>query len=433
MSTLTQIAVFHTFEPYMVVTIVAILLLLGCSAFMSGSETAFFSLSPADMQAVKKRGARADNAILKLLGTQDYLLATILILNNLVNISIVILSNNLIDSFVTFHAAWFEFLIKTVIVTFLLLLFGEIMPKVFSAYNPLRFARFTAVPLLGLKHLMKPFAWVLNKSGNVVNDRLSGRKPQISIDELSNAIEMTSDHHSEQERQMLSGIVNFAGREVSEIMKLRMDIVALDAESDFAQVKSTIIDSGYSRIPVYEENIDTIKGILYVKDMTPFVMQSDDFHWQAHLRKPYFVPENKKINDLLEEFQSQKVHIAIVVDEYGATQGLVSLEDILEEVVGEITDEHDPRGQDFYQKIDDNTYIFEGKTHLSDFTKVLELPDDYFGDVDAPVETLAGLLLELNRDFLQKGDSLRYNALYFTVTALDGRRIEKVRVRVYEK
>lgn len=406
-------------------------MLLFISAMVSGSETAFFSLSPADVNKIKEKATASDKAILKLLGMQDYLLGTILIANNLVNIAIVILANYTIDKIAYFDSTAWEFVIKVVVVTFMLLLFGEIIPKIYSAYHPLRFARFISVPLMGMKHLLKPVSYILIRSGNFINDKLSGKKPQISIDELSNAIEITKNH-TEEEKQMLSGIVSFVNTEAAAIMKLRMDIVALDIASDFASVKKIIIESGFSRIPVYEDNIDNIKGILYVKDMTPFIGEADDFNWQQYLRTPYFVPENKKINDLMEEFQTAKVHIAIVVDEYGATQGLVSLEDIFEEIVGEISDESDTEEPTFYKKIDDYTYVFEGKTHLSDFIKVLDLNESSFDKMSTDVETIAGLMLELKHDFIRKGESVAHEGIRYTVLGLDGRRIDKVRVTILD-
>lgn len=431
MNTLAQIATFYQFQPQMLVAVLMIILLLFLSAMISGSETAFFSLSPSNVNSIKERKSRSDSAILKLLGTQDYLLATILIANNLINISIVLLSNNLIDELVTFSTPGWEFVIKTVIVTFVLLLFGEITPKIYSAYHPLKFARFISVPLLAAKHLMYPFSWMLIKSSNFVNERLARKRSAISIGELSSAIEITKDH-SEEERQMLSGIVTFGDTEVVEIMKLRLDIVALDVTSDFDKVKECILESGFSRIPVYEDNLDNIKGILYVKDMTPFINQPNDFGWQARLRTAYFVPEHKKINDLLEEFQTNKVHIAIVVDEYGATQGLVSLEDIVEEIVGEISDESDVEEETAYRKLDARNYIFQGKIHIADFEKILELKDDALANLSVNSETLAGLMLELKHDFLKIGESVESNGIRFTVESLDGRRIEKVRVYIKE-
>lgn len=413
----------------MVFYLVSVVVLLFCSAMMSGSETALFSLSQTKLEAIRKRGSAADNAITKLLSQPEYLLATVLIANNLVNICIVILSNSAIDHLVVFGSTGWEFAIKTVVVTFVLLLFGEIIPKIYAAYNSLGFARMVAIPLLTVRSIFRPFSWLLVRSGSRLNERAAQRKANISIDELSNAMEIT-ENQTEEERQMLSGIVSFVNTEAGEIMKLRPDIVALDMEDDFDTVKRVIISSGLSRIPVYAGNIDDIRGVLYVKDMLPFVGEASGFEWQRYLRKAYFVPEHKKINDLLGEFQNSQVHMAIVVDEYGATQGLVSLEDILEEIVGEITDESDIEDRSFYQKLDENTYLFDGKTHLVDLERVLGLSEDYFSDVDGGSETLAGLLLELRRDFLKKGESVSSKGVTFTVRALDGRRIDKVKVMV---
>lgn len=404
--------------------------LMCISALVSGSETAFFSLSPKDLDKIKKSTASSDATILRLLSMQDYLLATMLIVNNLVNICIILLSNNIIDQLMTFAAgsAW-EFVVKTIIVAFLLLLFCEITPKIYGAYNPLGFSRFMSRPLMSLKHLMKPFSWLLINSTSRINKRAAGKKTNLSIDELSKAIEITGDH-SEEERQMLSGIVGFVNTDVTNIMKLRIDMVSLDIESDFGEVKRVIIESGFSRIPVWEENIDNIKGILYIKDMLPFIERDNDFEWQKHLRPAYFVPEHKKINDLMEEFQNEKVHVAIVVDEYGATVGLVSLEDILEEIVGEIMDESDIETPTFYQKIDEHNFIFEGKTLLADVVKVLGFGDEYFSGLEHGAETLAGLMLEIKCDFLKKGETVTARGVGFRVDSLDGRRIDKVAVNI---
>lgn len=393
----------------------------------SGSETSMFSLTQTQLDRMRKRNSASDQAVFKLLGDSEGLLATVLIANNFINICIVILSNRAIDLFVTFNSAGWEFAMKSVIVTFILLLFGEIIPKIYAAYTPEGFARMAARPLLVIRPLLKPLSWLLVRSGSRFNEKASRKRANISIDELSDAMEITRIQ-TEEERQMLTGIVSFVNTEAAEIMKLRPDIVALDMEDDFAAVKRVIIGSGFSRIPVYAENIDNIRGILYVKDMVAFIGEGDDFAWQGHLRKPYFVPEHKKINDLLGEFQNSKVHMAIVVDEYGATQGLVSLEDILEEIVGEITDESDYLQADFYQRLDENTYIFEGKTHLVDLERVLDLDEDYFEEMCGGSETVAGLMLELNRNFLKKGESVASKGITFTVNALAGRRIDKVKV-----
>ncbi len=385
-----DIAEFHSFSFEAGVYLVLIIVLLCFSAVMSGSETSLFSLGQTQLERLRRSGKPSDHAILKLLDSPDRLLATVLIGNNLVNICIVILANSFIDLLAVFHSAGWEFVVKTVIVTFILLLFGEIMPKIFASYNPLRFARLAAPIVSALRPIFQPLAWLLLRSGS----KIKSRKSNISIDELSDAMEVTHNQ-SDEERQMLSGIVNFVNTEAGEIMQLRMDIVALDIGAGFGQVQRTIIESGLSRLPVYEGNIDTVKGILYVKDMVPFIGREDGFAWHEHLRRAYFVPEHKKINDLLAEFQSERVHLAIVVDEYGATQGLVSLEDILEEVVGEITDESDLAQPTFYERLNENTYIFEGKAHLGDLEEVLGLEEDYFGEAGARCETVAGLVLEL--------------------------------------
>ncbi len=362
---------------------------------------------------------------------EDYLLATILIFNNLVNICIVILSNDIIDSVVTITGTGWSFAVKTVIVTFILLMFGEIIPKIFASHYPLRFAGLVARPLLGLKSLFKPLSRVLVKMGEGFNRRAAGRKSNISMGELSDALEMTSNQSSE-EKKMLSGIVDFVNTGVEEIMHPRLDITAINIESPYSAVKKTIIDSGYSRIPVFRESIDNIEGVLYVKDMLAHLHKGDDFAWWKHLREAYYIPAHKKINDLLEEFQSNKIHLAIVVDEYGSTMGLLSLEDILEEIVGEITDESD-KERDFYTRTGENTYIFDGKTHIGDFLDVAGMDDGAFEDVRGEAETIAGLMLEVKRNFLRRGESITTHGVKFTVQALDGRRIDKVKVELPDR
>lgn len=397
---------------------------------VSGSETALFSLSPTDIQKVKNRDDKVNNTLIELLSSPDSVLATILIINNLVNICIVVLSNNILDSVIDFSSAstLVTFIIKVVIVTFLLLLFGEIIPKIFASYNALSFAQIVVMPLSTLQKLCKPFSSLLMRTGNSLTKIMSNdHKVNISIDVLSNAIEIT-ENQSIEEKKMLSGIVSIVNTEVEDIMKSRMDIVALDVSENYGNVKKVIIDSGFSRIPVYEQSLDYIKGILYVKDLLGSIGEKDDFEWQKFLRTPYFIPENKKINDLLDEFQSNKVHLAIVVDEYGSTVGLVSLEDILEEVVGEISDESDVEQPSSYVKLDDHTYIFEGKTHLSDFEKILGLSEDYFSLERGGAETIAGLMLEVKRDFITKSDSFTIKNIKLMAEKLDKRRVDKVRV-----
>ncbi|MBR3912355.1 MAG: gliding motility-associated protein GldE [Alistipes sp.] len=403
------------------------ILLLLISALVSGSEVAFFSLTPREQQDMRTKPDARDSAILSLLDDVDSLLATILVANNLVNICIVILSSNVIDSLFVFQSNTFEFVVKSVIVTFLLLLFGEILPKVLSQSNPRSFGRFVVYPIKFFRFLTYPLSYILVRTGGRLS-RLASRNAEISIEELADAVDLARGS-SQEEHQMLSGIVNFVNTEVEEIMRPRIDITAVDLKSSYEQVKSVIIESGYSRIPVYDEDLDNIKGALYVKDLLPHINCGDEFGWQQLLRKIYFVPKHKKIDDLLRDFQENKIHVAIVVDEYGATQGLVSLEDIVEEVVGEISDESDV-DESFYERIDDNTYIFDGKTHIVDFERVVDCEEDIFADVQGRAETLAGLMLELRRDLLKKGDMVEAHDIRFTVQSMDGRRVDKIKVVV---
>ncbi|MDD3108641.1 MAG: gliding motility-associated protein GldE [Alistipes sp.] len=419
----------HAFTLREWMALLGMTLLLGVSACVSASETAFFSLSPRDVNILKKRTDRASRRVLRLLSRDQYLLATILIVNNLVNICVVVLANGLIDASIDFGASvGLELGVKLGLVTFLLLLFGEIMPKIFSAYHAVGVARGMGACLSVLESMMRPLAFLLIRSGNYINQSVNRKRANISMDELSNAIEMTSGQSAE-EKRMLSEIVDFVHTEVVEVMKPRVDMVALDWEANFEAVCKEVVSSGFSRIPVYKERIDDIQGVLYVKDLLPYILASADFEWQHLIRKPYFVPEHKKINELLEEFRHNHIHMAIVVDEYGSTQGLLTLEDILEEVVGEIADESD-REEAFYTKLAENLYVFEGKTHLNDFLEVVGLPDDYLDAVRGDAETIAGVMLEIRKDFLRRAEKLSFLRLNLTVEALDGRRIDKVRVEV---
>ncbi len=404
------------------------LVLLAVSAMVSASEVAFFSLSHNDIREIKQRRSFASESVITLLSNVDMLLATILVVNNLVNICIVILTADIISETLTFYR--FEFLFKSVVVTFILLLFGEILPKIFAQGSYRRVALMLAQPLIVLRGIFYPFSYILVKVSSRVSEVAGHGEENISIEELADAVDMTGGASSE-EQKMLSGIVTFVNTEVEEIMHSRVDITCINLTADFDEVKRVIIDSGFSRIPVCDEDLDNIKGTLYVKDLLPYIKEGADFGWQRLMRKAYFVPMHKKINDLLEEFRSHKVHMAIVVDEYGATQGLLSLEDILEEVVGEISDESDA-DESFFTRLNDRTYMFDGKTHIVDFERVLELDEDGFSDVQGRAETLAGLMLELNRNFLKKGDQVTAHGITFTVEALDGRRIDKIKVSINE-
>jgi gliding motility-associated protein GldE len=390
----------------------------------SGSEVAFFSLTHSDIDELESKNTVTSRRVLDLLSNPDRLLATILVTNNMVNICLVIMATLLVNEIFTFDGIW-QFIFNTIVITFVLLLFGEILPKVFSQSNPYSFSRMVIYPIKVISALVYPISYILVRTGGKIS-RMASRNAEISMEELADAVDMT-DGSSKEEKKMLSGIVNFVNTEVEQIMRPRIDIVALDIKTPYEQVKQLIIEAGYSRIPIYDEDLDNIKGALYVKDLLPHIHCGDEFGWQQLIRKIYFVPEHKKIDDLLHDFQENKIHIAIVVDEYGATQGLVSLEDILEEVVGEISDESDV-DESFYERLNANTYLFDGKTHIIDFERVIDLGEDIFEDVQGRAETLAGLMLELRRDLVKKGDVVEAHGMRFTAEKMDGRRVDKIKV-----
>ncbi|MBQ2394572.1 MAG: gliding motility-associated protein GldE [Alistipes sp.] len=415
---------YNGFSLPTIIKLVGAIGLLLMSGMMSASEVAFFSLSHNDIREIKQRKSLAAESVLKLLADVDMLLATILVMNNLVNICIVVLTNEVIGSIFTFHRL--QFLFTGVLATFLLLLFGEILPKIIAQGAYMKVALLFSQPLSVVRWFCYPFSWILVRTSSRVSEMASRGGDDISIEELADAVDMTSAS-SDEEQKMLSGIVNFGNTEVEEIMRSRVDVTAIELTSTFEDVKRTIIESGFSRLPIYDEDLDNIKGTLYVKDLLPYIKEGNDFGWQRLMRKAYFVPMHKKIDDLLEEFRTHKVHMAIVVDEYGATQGLISLEDILEEVVGEISDESDV-DESFYTKLGEGKYLFDGKTHIVDFERVMDLDEDTFSDVQGRAETLAGLMLELKRNFLKKGDKVSSHGFTFKVEALDGRRIDKIKV-----
>jgi len=404
------------------------LLLLG-SALMSGSEVAFFSFRPEDLVKFKTtKSKRAKNA-LRLYNRPERLLSTILVANNTMNIAVVLLSAFLSSGLFDFSGEpVLGFIINAVAITFLLLFFGEIMPKVYASRNHVEMALFMAYPLTILEKLFMPLTSVLIMSTSFVKKRARSHSANISMDDLSDALELTVENFDEDEK-ILKGIVNFGNINVSAIMCPRMDVTAIDIKWRFNKIVSVIIDSGYSRIPVYSGSFDNVKGILYSKDVLPFTSNPSNFKWQALLRPPYFVPETKKINDLLKEFQTKKIHMAVVIDEYGGSSGIITLEDILEEIVGEITDESD-EVQALFKKLDDTTYIFEGKILLNDFCKVFEIDENMFEDVRGESETLAGLILELTGEIPQKDQVIQYERFIFRIEAADRRRIKQVRVEV---
>ena len=404
----------------------AIVLLL-LSAMASGSEVAFFSLTRSDIDELESRSDIAAKRVLDLLSNRDRLLATILVTNNMVNICLVIVVTQLVGEIFTFSGVW-EFVFNTVVITFLLLLFGEIMPKVFSQTNPVKMSVLLSSPLKFLRWLVYPLAFILVRTSSRVS-RLATRNTEISIEELADAVDLT-ETGSEEEQKMLSGIVAFGQTEVVEIMHSRVDITGLEFDASYDEVRKVIVETGYSRIPVYGDDLDDVRGVLYVKDLLPYIGEASDFEWQKLLRKPYFVHEHMMIDDLLKKFQKKKIHIAIVVDEYGATQGLISLEDILEEVVGEITDESDDEEELLYEKIGERTYIFDAKIHIGEFVRTIGYDEDAFSDVEGHAETLAGLMMELKRDLPRRGDELQSHGVKFFIATMEGRRVDKIKVEV---
>lgn len=417
----------------MIALILAILLLYA-SGFVSASEIAFFSLSPSDLSKIEENEHPSDSRIKALLDDSERLLATILISNNFVNVTIIMLCNFFFASVIDFgDAKLLEFLLITVVLTFLLLLFGEIMPKIYSAQNTLKFCRKAAPVISVLLSVFKPVSNLLVHSTFLINKLTRKRKvPNLSVDDLSQALELTDKNEISEESNMLKGIIRFGEETAEEVMTSRLDIVDLEINTPFPDVIKCIVDNAYSRIPVYEESRDNIKGILYIKDLLPYLDKGADFKWQNLIRPAYFVPETKMIDDLLRDFQANKIHIAIVVDEFGGTSGIVTMEDIIEEIVGEINDEYDEEERT-YVKISENVYIFEGKTLLSDFYKLAEIDPDDFESVAGDADTLAGLLLELKGEFPILHEVINFDRYRFEILEMDARRIVKVKVTVGKK
>ena len=407
-------------------------LMLFVSGFASGSEIAFFSLSPNDLSELDEEKNAKDADIRQLREESQRTLATILITNNLVNVTIVMLSTYFFDHVVDFgNAWWLQFLCITVLLTFLLLLFGEIMPKIFATKNPLHFCRTVSGGIMFCRRLFYPLASILMTSGKLTERMVQHENHVLSVDDLEQALELTDKEDIKDEQRILEGIVRFGDETAKEIMTSRQDVVDLDFKSPFTEVLHCVVENNYSRIPVYQGDIDHVRGILYIKDLLPHLSKGANFRWQSLIRPPYFVPETKKIDDLLREFQENKVHIAIVVDEFGGTSGIVTLEDILEEIVGEINDEYD-EDEKSYTRINSNTFVFEGKTLLSDFYRVLKLDDETFDEVVGDADTIAGLLLEIKGDFPKLRERIDYQNITFEILEMDERRIAKVKVVVHD-
>ena len=411
-----------------IIAIVLAGLLLLVSGFASASEIAFFSLSPSDLNAIDEKKHPSDEKIRKLLDDTERLLATILITNNFVNVTIIMLCNFFFMSVFEFHSPIAEFLILTVILTFLLLLFGEIMPKIYSAQKTLAFCRFSAPGIWMFRSLFYPVASMLVRSTSFLNKHFARKNHNISVDELSHALELTDKAELKEENNILEGIIRFGGETAKEVMTSRLDVVDLDIRTPFKDVLQCIIENAYSRIPIYSENRDNIKGILYIKDLLPH-LNKVDFRWQSLIRPAYFVPETKMIDDLLRDFQANKIHIAIVVDEFGGTSGIVTMEDIIEEIVGEIHDEYDDEERT-YAVLNDHTWVFEAKTQLTDFYKITKVDEEVFDEVAGDSDTLAGLLLELKGEFPALHEKVTYDHYEFEVLEMDNRRILKVKFTI---
>ena len=419
---------------FFLVSGIMFIVLLFLSALISGSEVAFFSLTAKDITECKERNQPSDQKLVALIHNPKLLLATILIMNNFVNVAIVTLA-----TFVTWEITGSKSTEGTVIailsavVTMVILFFGEVLPKVYATPNNLSFARLTSPLLKICESIFRPLSFILMSLSNIIENRFEKKGYDISVEELHHALELTTTNEetTEEEKDILKGIVNFGTLTVKQVMKSRMDITAFDTELDFHELMDKVNKSGFSRVPVYTETIDKIDGILYIKDLLPYIESDENFAWKELLRPGFFVPETKKIDVLLRDFQEKRVHMAIVVDEYGGTSGLITLEDIIEEIVGEINDEFDD-DEIPYDQLDENTYVFEGKTTLNDFCKITEVPAVTFEDVKGESESLGGLLLELNTKLPSAGETITFNKFDFTVVAVDAKKIKKVKVRINE-
>lgn len=414
-----------------IIAFVVLLILLVFSALISGSEVAFFSLNPNEKEVLNSSNLKKHNSIVKLLDSPKRLLATILVANNFVNVAIIIISTYAINHTFNFSSmpSWLNLFIQVVGITFVILLFGEVIPKVYATKHALSLAEIMAKPLLILKKVFKPISSLLIFSTGVIDKRVKRKGLDVSVEELSMALELTEDiPENKDEHRILKGIVKFGETSVKQVMKSRVDVVAIDKTLDFLEVLNTILECGHSRIPVYEESFDKVAGLLYVKDLLPHINEKEQFDWNKLIRNPFFVPENKKLDDLLEEFQEKKIHLAIVVDEYGGTSGIITLEDVLEEIVGDISDEFDSDDVS-YSKLDDNTYIFDGKTSINDLLKIIKADDEtIFDEAKKDSDTLAGLVIELAGKIPLKNEKITYKHFTFIIEASDKRRVKRIKL-----
>ena len=424
------IVVFQNLDTNLLFGFIGIFVLLFISALLSGAEVAFFSLSTKDLDEASKQDLSKTNLIISLLQKPKKLLATLLVANNFINIGVVILFSYIgSDLFSSVSSPLLKFILEVIVVTFLILLFGEVLPKVYANRNNLKFAIFVAQPLYILDKLLSPISLPMRAITIYFHEKLGKQKSNFSVDQLSQALELTSSEGTSQgEQKILEGIVSFGNTDTKQVMSPRIDIFAIEINETFGKLLPKIIDKGYSRIPVYNDNIDQIEGVLFVKDLIPHI-DDKDFDWKTLLRAPFFVPENKKLDDLLKDFQTMKNHLAIVVDEYGGTSGLVSLEDVIEEIVGDISDEFDDDDLSFSQ-IDAKNYLFEGKINLKDFYRIIDVDESLFEDRKGEAETLAGFLLEIHGNFPKKGHKLTFGNCNFVIETVDKKRIKQIKVTI---
>ena len=420
----------YILDTNLVFGFVAIFTLLFCSALVSGAEVALFSLSQKDIDDTLQHHPSKGKIISELLEKPKKLLATLLVANNFINIGVVILFSYVgHDIFSGITSPVLKFIIEVILVTFLILLFGEVLPKVYASRNNINFAKLIAYPVAGLDKLLSPISLPMRKVTIYLHNKLGKQKTNFSVDQLSQALELTdTDETSTEEQKILEGIVTFGNTDTKQVMSPRMDIFALEIDESFKTIYSKIVEKGYSRIPVYRDNIDHIEGVLFVKDLLRHI-DKEEFDWKTLIREPFFVPENKKIDNLLKDFQSMKSHLAIVVDEYGGTSGLVSLEDIIEEIVGDISDEFDGNNVN-YSKIDDKNYLFEGKINLKDFYRVTDVDEDLFEIKKGEAETLAGFILEVLGNFPKKDQKIEFENCTFSIEAVDKKRVKQIKVTI---
>ena len=425
-----------TLSTFLIILTIGILLVL--VALVSAAESAFFSLTPSDMEELKSSGEKSDQKVMELIDAPKRLLASLLISINFINIAIVILNATFIFGNKKGENVLFDFsdnpttgfVIQVIVVTFLILLIGEVIPKIYATQNPLKTSRALSLFVQVLQRIFYPISFLLMLSTSLMDKFIKPKTRNISVDELSQALELTSDEDiTEEDHNILKGIVKFGNTDVKQIMKSRIDVIAFDYELNFKKLLDHITESGFSRIPIFKDSLDYIAGVLYAKDLLQYVDERDDFNWQKIIRPPFFVPENKKIDDLLREFQVKKIHLAIVVDEYGGTSGVVTLEDVIEEIVGEISDEFDDDDL-VYSKLDDFNYVFEGKTLINDVCRILEIRPEQFEEAKGDSDTLAGLLIELEGRIPVKNEQIIFDNLIFTVESADSRKIKRIKITI---